>query len=798
MITATDNGSIKPPKNIITTTQAARSLYEIYRRDHLKRILLYSQIEGLIAGNPPYDPVELQKNGLSHIANFNSLDGRALYERAALAYWSLLHNAECIINISFNLPGTPDATRFSRIMSDRWWQVVNEDWPSFRTAVNTLIAQIVKFGISPVFWYDELDWKWRTIEVQRFFLPPQTSTDTELITNLCIESMYTAQYLMEVYETYKDDPNSPWDCDALAKLLLFYANSYVKPDKQYQDMMELQQQLQSGGQVFEAFFSDSFKLISLYYREYDGKISHYMFDRYFDNGSFLYFVDRQYNSFEEALIIFTASPGEFLIHSNRGVGHKIFSACQAMMQIDCATVDMAKITSTPFLKTLQGTSKDMEQIRVYPGTPTNIGTAEFVQTNFGANISQLIGTSQFLLNKINFNAANAGDDPSFADRNQGSISPTEARMRSFREFGVLKNNIQHFYSFFDRLLQNMVTKMLHSKKGYPNHETVSKWKSLCIADGVPEELFDLKGAKRHELPSHINVAATRVAGDGSTAALIAGLEALAPVAPNFSEKGAKEYQRQWVRAVMGPEYVDTFIESDNSEDEGEGASLAAVENSVMRMGESAVVSPSNVHQAHISTHAALLNEVIGAIKQQQMTPLDGDKIFAQVIPHVEEHLQIYSQSIFSKQFLAGFDPAWKEITRFARNNRVLAAKMAEAAVRKRQEEEAATESAMNEEQRKNMMLQAELARKEREAQAKIDRGKQQSEARAEIARAKVEKDAEIKRLAVELDAQVKSQKAQGDVQVKSQKNQLEQMSTNQLKNEVERLAGERPAEYDFE
>lgn len=789
---------VTAPKNIINSTQAARTLYEIYRRDHLKRIALYSQIEGLIAGNPPYDPVDLQRHGLAHIANFNSLDGRAIYERAALAYWNLLYSAERVAKFTINIQDAPETIRIASIMEDNFNRVV-KSWPSFRTAVNTLIAQVVKFGVSPIFWDDERDWRWRTVELQRFFVPPMAQTDIDQLTNLCIESTFTAQYLFEVYDTYKDMPKekSPWDCEALAALLLFYANSYVKPQTPYTNVMEVQQQIQSGGEVFEAFFSDAFKLVSLYYKEYDGKISHYMFDRYFDNGNFLYFVDRQYDSFDEALVIFTASPGEFIIHSNRGVGHKIFSACQAMMQVDCAVVDMAKITSTPFVKTLATGAKDFEQIRVYPGTITNIGSAEFVSTNFGANIQQLLGTSQFLMQKINYNAANSGDDPALPDRNAGSLSAVQSRTNSFKEFGVLKNNIQHFYSFFDIVIQGMVTKMLHCRPGYPGYDYAKEWKDSCIAQGVPPEIFETKGTKKNKLPPQISVQATRVAGDGSTAALVMGLEALMPIAGSFTEAGTKEFQRQWVRAIMGPDYVGTFI-SDKSEDVGAETSLAAVENAVMEQGSSPVVSPANEHQTHIITHTALANDVIMRVKQQQMTPIDADRIFSILIPHNGEHISLYSQSIFSRNFLESYKETWKEITRFAENNRVMAAKMAEAAIRKRQEEEAAQNQVMTEEQRKDFQAQKDEQRKDFKVQSQVERARDANENRAQVMREKVQLDAQNKRLATELENQNEQTKVQGEIQVKTQKNQLEQMSTNAIRSEVDRMGGDRPAQYDFE
>ena len=50
-ITPNNDGSITPPDNIIKTIQAARAVYYKYRSEHIKRIELYSRIEGLLAGN---------------------------------------------------------------------------------------------------------------------------------------------------------------------------------------------------------------------------------------------------------------------------------------------------------------------------------------------------------------------------------------------------------------------------------------------------------------------------------------------------------------------------------------------------------------------------------------------------------------------------------------------------------------------------------------------------------------------------------------------------------------------------
>jgi hypothetical protein len=369
-------GVLKAPNNIIQTVQGAKALYYQYRTEHLRRIDLYAQIEGLIAGNPPYSPADLAKNKLSHIANFNNLDARSLYERGALAYWNLLNEAETLVKFQIR-PGKwldittvkqgdkandndPKLTEWANIMSTHWNTVVRS-WPSFSVVFNTLAGQLVKFGISPAVWSDERDWRWRTIELSRFFIEDQAQSDIALMTAAAVETVYTAQYLYEIYEQFKDlmpaDPNAPWDYDQcpwnlreLGYLLIWVANQFAKTDMQFFDMMDIQRRVQNGDLTFNAIFSDSIRLVTLFYKEYDGSISHYMFHPRYDSGSFLFWQSKQFERMEEGLIVFTASPGEFTIHSNRGLGHKIFSGSQAMMQLDCSIVDMARMSATPIIR----------------------------------------------------------------------------------------------------------------------------------------------------------------------------------------------------------------------------------------------------------------------------------------------------------------------------------------------------------------------------------------------------------------------------------------------------------------
>jgi len=743
-------GKLEAPNNIIQNVTAARTLYYKYRMESFKRIELYSKIEGLIAGNPPYNALDLQKAGLSHIANFNNMDGRSFFEKGSLAYWNLLNSTETFVKF-FMADQSPESFGFSQILATNFDAVVRE-WPEFYTHTCTLSGQLVKFGVSPVIWSDERDWRWRTVELSRMYITDQAPTDTSLLTCFCVETSVTAQYLYEVYNEYKDKPKdaSPWDMNELSSLLVYRANLFSKIDNRIIDMMDLQRRLQNGDIGWNVIFSDEIKLVTLLYKEYDGKISHYMFDRVYDNSNFLYFADRQYDSSSEVYNIFTASPAEFTINSNRGLGHKIFSGCQASMQLDCDIVNMARLSSTPFVKSIAGT-KDFEPIRVIPGVVTNIGNSEFVQNQLGANIQQLVGASQYIVNKMQFNLANSGDDPSMPDKSTGSISGTQAKIESFKEFGVLKHYIAHFYTQFDTVVHNMVVKMLNSKKGYPGYEYAEEWKQRCITDGVPQEIFATRTPNYKGLPRQFrSVKASRVAGDGSTLARIMGLQELNPLVPSFGPKGIKNFQKEMVMATLGREYVSEFISPEEPDETAGGASLAGVENAVMQLGQSPIFSKDNEQRSHIVTHLALGAHIIQAIAQQQMTPVDADKVFTVLIPHMQQHIQTVAQDPYQKPFFESIKKSWDQVQQYAILNRRNAQAQLEKQLKDQQAQQEQQNQVMTKEQLATFQAQQDEQRKNQAQANKLARADQISQTKTELDKQKIVSNAENDRLKIEL------------------------------------------------
>jgi len=806
LITVNGEGRLEKPENIIMNVPAARTYYNNVRLEHLDRIYLAAEIKGLIAGNPPYDQEQLAAQGLNHVTNANFLDAKSLFERTALTFWNLINNNNYLIKFEirkFETQNDQDLSTWAEIMSRHWTELINEQWQDFAIEFSTMVSQLVEIGLSPVVFKDENSYKWESVDYSRFYMSNKTLSSVSKWDYLCIDTPFTMQYLWGVYHTLEQmTPEArgmqPWNMEALQWYMLMRANNIIKQDGQnaLANMVDLQNLVQNGATNMAAFFTDVVLLSTLYYKEYSGKVSTMIFDPIIGTtmDQFLYYGSEQYGCFEEAVIAFTYSAGERYLHGNRGVGHKIFPACQALMQLDCNTLDMAKMAGTPVIESPSTLGQNLDPIRFIPGTMTNIGTAKLAQNNLGGNTGQVMNVSQYFERKINRNAQISGDDPSMPDVDRGSKSAPEIQMQSIREFGVGKQTVNHFYRTFTLLEQQMVIKQYHCPAGHPDKEFFNLWKERCMAEGVPEDLFKLNGAKQGELPKYLKVSAAKVAGDGSSLGLIMGLKQVGSIAGGFSAKGQYNYRADIINSSLGADYTARYLGDAQEPDEAlGGASLARLENIAVRGGQLPQATKDNQQKAHIGSHMADAVEVIKGVQSQQMDPMQADQYFALMLPHIDDHVQFLEQDVLNKQYVETIVPQIRQLTKFAQLNRVRVQKMQQAEMRRRaQEEEAMTAEQMKQE-REDFKVQKDEARKDMKVTSQVERAKEANQTRAQIMKESTVAKAENERLAVKLKAQNESERNK----IQQPKEIMAGTTTEELQASLASSVGSTPNPADF-
>lgn len=764
-----DDGDLTSPDNVIPSESAARVVYERLIHAHVKRCWNYERIQGLLDGNPPYNPQAMQEAGLADMSNVNWKDGDAIYRSVALAYWSLFNDVENIaeFQVDFGDDETQKA-EWGKIMSEEWDKALRS-WPNFEKHMNFHQGELLKFGLNAIVWPDEDDWRFKPVNIKSFLVPDQTDNDIDCISLALIEHQYTSQFLWGVFEDARKNPGGVWDAEALGEILLQLAELSEEELKKHSinSCFDLQERIRNGDVYHSQLYNDDITLVSIFSKEFDGKITHHMIHPRIDTADFPYFLDRQYKDIREAFIFFTFAPGEETIHGNKGLGHSIFSSTEAVTQLDCSVLDQAKRSGSLIVNSGPNRGRDDRQIRWVHGGVVDIGEAELQQNTLGNNVEATVGVSQYFKQKILANNNVSGMDPAFPDRNVQSARAFQAQ--ATKESKVQKNMIAHYYNTLDHLFREIVRKMMSASSGDGGWDYVEMWIGRCIARGVPQEIFDIGKAKKRPngLPDFLDVIATRSAGSGSQIADQMEMREIMSLLPTFGERGKINAIKDFIAAFRGFRYIGRYFppEDQNQQPVAEDT-FASIENNQLKDGNQIVVSPDSNHVVHLTNHLRMMTEFMEAYRGDPQGQFDKstnmlqkvDEVFSVAGPHVVKHLFFLQGDDTRSAEFQQLNAEWNVLANFGNEitNNAQRQREAEAQQAQQQQQAQAEQDAQNTPQHIKARGDIEVKREKAAAEAQLNREK--AAANFSLEREGVGRRAELDKMKAISEVSIKARK----------------------------------------
>lgn len=749
VIDPNSNDDALAPMRVIPTAQAALAIYRNLRDRNLKRIGGYQKIQGMLDGNPPYNPARMMKEGLSDMCNVNWKDGEALYRQAVLAYWSLFNQVEFIADFKVTLDEpkemsmgegsgyTPEGRKATSVMNAELGKIISEEWnnvirswPSFNKRMNFHQGELLKFGLNAIIWPDERDWRFKPVSVKNFIVPDNTENDMEMIDLICIENTYSARYLWEVYDSLSDGDNGVWNKKVLGDLLVRLANisdvNAYRTDRV--DPLWLQSELKQGNLYFDALYNDDIRLVSIFVKEYDdGAFSHIMIHPSLSTDDFVYFNYKQYKNLREAFTYFTFSPGESMLHSNKGLGHSIYAAVEAITRLDCSLLDQAIRSGSLLLRSNPGRGADDRSVKFVPGGIIDLGECEVAQNTLGSNVQNIAETSRYFKQKILENNNISGFDSSTQDKDYQSAFTMQ--YQASREARVQRNVIAHYYDGLDRFFREIVRKMLLSKPSYPGYEYVKTWKENCIARGVPKEVFEIgDNVTPDGLPRHLQVSATRSAGSGSQTADIMEMQLVMNLLPQLGQRGRQAAMEDYIAAARGWRYKDRYLPMEDQDNQPTGHdTIASLENNQLSDGKQVIVSPDNNHLVHATNHMRMMVEWMEMYQQdpqamyEDTTLLQKEyQIFSVAGPHFVKHLMILAQDPTMKAQYEQLNAQWAQVANFGDMISNNAIKQQQAQMAQQQQIEAMKQEQARQETPEQIKARGSVMAKEMKTKADIE------------------------------------------------------------------------------
>jgi hypothetical protein len=468
--------------------------------------------------------------------------------------------------------------------------------------------------------------------------------------------------------------------------------------------------------------TEQIELWHLFVHEYEPKngkvISHYIVAANQPTTDYLYCKRYKYASWESLLCLAPFDiGGDGTVYSVRGIGTRIFAFHQIFDRLMSKAIDALSLNMGLLVKGRSST--DTTKVNLLKR-----GLLSILPDNMEVIPSNLSGFAQDVWPVIRQLATVNESNTALFRNGIGEFrqpnSATEAQILSTEGSGLSQAQLQHEIDALTAQYRRQIELLARQETvdGQQGYSACLEFKTRCMKAGVPEE------ALRHIQYDDIEFAAGH--GGGSLAQRIQNaMQILSVLGP--SQGPAEQYamQRELVTSIMGERYADDFVTPlDDRTLPTSDDSIAVLENSSMRSGGAAIVSPGQSHVRHVPLHLAAGTQVLGQIQNGDIDLQAGAIALNAIGAHTAEHIQ------FMKD-----DPLLQDEVKRASEQLNQLAKFTD-------------------------QVTQQLAEQQRAAEMEAMNGTPEQQ---------MSEDAQLEALRIEQDTKLKAAKLQADIQLKAQK-----------------------------
>lgn len=649
-----------------------------------------ANFNGMLNGNPPYDPVKREAAGLKDGANFSQREAEGFIAAAKTPYYALAFKAPRFVQLTIDYGGADAGLLedWAGRISTRY-QYAMEDWMGLDMHMQRSQFQMIAHGSGPMVWEDPNDWRSSSRMAGQFMLPDDASADQDEWDSAGCSRSYLPTKLWAIVKKASASGEG-WNVPAVKQAIMDAAPESAKTAGA-RDWEYYEAQMRKGASGWDSKSKRIF-VGDIFQKEFSGKISHFIVAR--EEGvagsetseegdadeqkkcGFLFRKIDRFKDFAEIVCPFlydVGGDGDW--HSVKGAGPKIYDSCSASDRLMMAILDggmaaagiTVKATDSQALQEAAMTRKigvniigpkyDVQQQRVAPDLQSPMVAKRELADGLSRNTGQ-------------YRAHFVTDDH----------APTLGQEQlNVAEQNVLADgDASRYYKYLDRFhwqtfirMLRMGAKLYSSRRNIPpvdldkersltpSEEGALKFFRGCLADGVPEEILKVENFCR--------IRASRLVGNGSAQMRqIIGKEMLS-LASAMDERGRRHTFRSYVSSLAGETEADaTFPAYDTPQIVDSHMSLATLENNFLRIpGGMIMVDPSQDNVTHFGIHLKGVQDMAQQVQSGQSDPRALLLLLEQAGPHMFEHIKEVSGDPTRKEQVKGMMEAFMGMTALA-------------------------------------------------------------------------------------------------------------------------------------
>lgn len=619
----------------------AWNIYEKIRNEDSTDAQKRARIAGLIDGNRPYNEATLQAKGQSWRSNVNFREAESIRDSNAAAYWSLLIEVAQLVNVT--LKHDPDDIREAedeQIIAEEFTAMMFE-WQGFFYNMMLHAGEMLTYGIGPVIWGDQFDWRFKAIPRGNFKIPPRTKSSIDKVDMFFVNDTMSVHELLKFTELPEIAKEMGWNVKEIKKVLIdmFWDDKAKSTTNKYSKSSweNTQQMIKNNDTGIEFDDADELQIVHAFIRNTtDRKISHYIIVEEEARSEYLLEAKSVHTDMSEVLNPFVYNIGDGWFRSIKGLGHRMFQSVEMSNRFINSTFDTSLMAGSVMVNST-GNKQDMRIMRIGPVTQLPEGM-QIVEQRFQPNITQLLSARGMLQNIMNNNYG------IYQKSNEGMLSPARTKAEVIiaeqKETRLLNFQIMQYYVHLDRLYKEIWRRIMNPDypKDYDGYDAVAEFKKNCEERGVDPARW--RNWKK------IKIKATRTVGAGSPAIRQIVMDKMLSASAMMPPEGQQRVMIDYVAAYAGYDVAARYIpQRSKKQNMSMEHSMAMLENNDLSEGAQCMVSPEQNQEHHLDIHMPQLMELVQSVNQamQQGKQLDPNAIIPFVeasIIHNSQHLEI--------------------------------------------------------------------------------------------------------------------------------------------------------------
>ena len=230
--------------------------------------------------------------------------------------------------------------------------------------------------------------------------------------------------------------------------------------------------------------------------------------------------------------------------------------------------------------------------------------------------------------------AGMGQQTAGGDRKTAEQVKTENEVNGRLTTGGINLFFQSWKNDFKEIVRRAINPDYPA--GHPGYSDVIEFRKRCMRRGVPLDAIYSVDVASIDINQGI--------GKGSVQERRAATNAVMTVVNSLDVEGKNIAMRDYLASFTSVAYANTLVPKQAGSRPPIDLQVANLENSVMVLGQSAVIEPNQNHIVHVGAHLEMLKQINGQLGQMQIPMEQAIPQMQPIWEHANQHMQFVPQN----------------------------------------------------------------------------------------------------------------------------------------------------------